>query len=45
MIKELQNLRDNKNKPKQQVRTNKIVILATNTEPKTHQNPITIILH
>jgi hypothetical protein len=39
VIKELQKLRDNKNKAKQQVRTNKIVRVATNTEPKNPQNP------
>jgi hypothetical protein len=39
VIKKLQKLRDNKNKPKQQVRTNKIVRVATNTEPKNPQNP------
>jgi hypothetical protein len=39
VIKELQKLRDNKSKPKQQVRANQIVRVAINTEPKNPQNP------
>jgi hypothetical protein len=37
-LKNSKNL-DNKNKPKQQVRTNKIVRVATGNEPENPQNP------
>jgi hypothetical protein len=38
VIKELQKLRDNKNKSKQQIRINKQVRVALNNEPKNTQN-------
>jgi hypothetical protein len=39
LIKELQKIRDNKNKPKQQGRPNKIVRVAPNTEPQNSLPP------